>query len=348
VPAGGTFALLGSSGAGKSTFLRILGLLDRPTAGRVLLDDRPVQPRDRDARMQTAMLFQKPYLFAGTVRDNVEYGLKTRKVGAEDRRRRADAALERVGLGGFGDRDHRALSGGEAQRVALARALVVEPRVLLLDEPLSFIDPLAKERLVREFADILRESGTTTVWVTHDQEEAFAVADNVGIMHAGRFVALGPLDEVMALPSTRWAAGFLGMEPPMRGRVVASSEGIAEVDACGLRLFGPSDLSVGEEALVAVRPEDVTLFSAGEPLPRSSARNHVEGVVAEVTPKGAMVRVVVARGDARLASLVSRASAAELGLEPGVGVTAVFKAAATRIGAIVAGTTASQAPEGAT
>jgi len=333
VASGSTFALLGSSGAGKSTLLRVLGLLDRPDAGRVLLDGREVSRNDRAARLGIAMLFQKPYLFRGSVADNVAYGLKARRVPAAERARRVADALERVGMAGWRDRDARTLSGGEAQRVALARALVVAPRVLLLDEPLSYMDPLSKERLVREFADILRGEDVTTVYVTHDQEEAYAVADHVGILHEGSFVASGPLDEVMSLPSSPWTAGFLGMEPPIAGRIVATADGVAEVEADGIRLFGVSNLPVGAEVVVAVRPEDVTLFSSAETLPPSSARNRIDGLVTDVRTKGPMVRVVVARDGLKVASLVSRAAVADLGLAEGSRVRAVFKAAATRIGA---------------
>jgi molybdopterin-binding protein len=335
VPAGTTYALLGSSGAGKSTLLRILGLLERPDAGTVLLDGEEVGPRDRRARMRVAMLFQKPYLFAGTVAANVAYGLRARKVPAPQQARRVAEALERVGLGGLAERDHRALSGGEAQRVALARALVVEPEVLLLDEPLSFIDPLVKERLTREFAALLRSQDVTAVWVTHDQEEAFAVADTVGILHQGRFVASGALDDVMAMPETPWVASFVGMEPPLEGRAVSHEDGITEVDLGGLHVFGLGHVPTGRAAAVAVRPEDVMLFSGGVELPLSSARNRIEAEVADIVPKGAMVRVVLAvPGGGTLASLVSRASVAELGLEPGSRALALFKAAATRVGPV--------------
>jgi tungstate transport system ATP-binding protein len=331
VPAGTTYALLGSSGAGKSTLLRILGLLERPDAGRVLLEGQELSRGHRASRMRLAMLFQKPYLFRGTVGDNVAYGLKARGVHPRERAFRVAHALERVGLPGFAERDSRALSGGEAQRAALARALVVEPEVLLLDEPLSYMDPLNKERLTCEFSEILHGEHITAVYVTHDQEEAYAVADAVGILHEGRFVASGPLDEVMAEPKSAWTASFLGMEPPVPGLITARDDGLAEVDAGGLTLFGVSDRPVGSSVLVSIRPEDVTLFTDADGLPKSSARNRVRGIVTDIRPKGAMLRVVVSSGDTRFASLVSRAAVAELGLAEGVPVVAMFKAAATRI-----------------
>jgi tungstate transport system ATP-binding protein len=144
IGAGETLALLGPSGAGKSTLLSILGLLERPDAGQVYLDGKPVSTKDSSARMQMAAAFQSPYLFKGTVADNVAYGLKLRGMPGGGRRDAVAEALERVGLDGWESRSALTLSGGEAQRVALARALVLKPRVLLLDEPLSSLDPLIK------------------------------------------------------------------------------------------------------------------------------------------------------------------------------------------------------------
>ena len=127
--------------------------------------------------------------------------------------------LERVGLAGRGGDSALTLSGGEARRAALARALVIEPDVLLLDEPLSSVDPVIKTALTDEFARILRAEGVTTLYVTHDQDEALVVSDRVGIMHDGRFVRAGDSEDVMSMPTDEWVAGFLGMEPPLRGRV---------------------------------------------------------------------------------------------------------------------------------
>ena len=209
LPAGQTFVLLGASGAGKSTLLRILGLLEKPTAGRVFFDGRPANRGDLGTRRTISAVFQKPYLLRGTIADNVGYGLRLRGVPAAERIRRAADALERVGLAGWESRSALTLSGGEAQRVALARALVLKPRLLLLDEPLSYLDPMLKRQLSLEFARILADEAVTTLYVTHDQDEAAVVADRIGVMREGRMVAEGDPETVLALPSDPWVAAFL-------------------------------------------------------------------------------------------------------------------------------------------
>jgi molybdopterin-binding protein len=329
--AGETYALLGASGAGKSTLLRVLGLLESPTRGTVLFDDVPVGMHGLASRRRIAAVFQKPYLLRGTVADNVAYGLRLRGVKTAERTERIGAALERVGLGGWQDRSALTLSGGEGQRVALARALVLEPSFLLLDEPLSYMDPLLKRALSIEFAAILAGEHITSLYVTHDQDEAAVMADRIGIMREGRIVAEGDADAVLGLPDDEWLAAFVGMEPALRGRVTACTDGLCEVVAEGTTVYSTVQLPVGTQVLAAVRPEDVTLYEAGAQLPLGSARNHLDVTVADVRPQGGTVHVALERAGARFAAAVSRAAAAELGLKPGQRVVAVFKATAVRM-----------------
>lgn len=337
VPAGRTLALLGPSGSGKSTLLSLLGLLEKPDAGTVLLDGREVTSRDRDARLSMAAVFQRPYLIKGTVSANVAYGLKLRGASASERARRVEAALESVGLAGLGDRAAAALSGGEAQRVALARALVLEPQVLLLDEPLASLDPLLKRQLTAEFASILRSSGSTVVWVTHDQDEALIVADSIAVMRDGGVAAHGPAESVMALPEDEWTARFLGQEPPMRGRVVSGSEGLIDIKCGSSTIVAASSMEPGTDVLVAIAPEDVVLLAGDAEMPPSSARNRLRGMVDEVSPRGSTWRVVVQVDGEHVASVVSRAALTEMGLAPGAAVQVLFKATAVRIRQVARG-----------
>lgn len=330
IGAGETFALLGASGAGKSTLLRLLGLLERPQTGRILFDGTPMSSSDLIARRRIAAVFQKPYLLRGTVADNVAYGLRLRGVAVSERKAAVAEGLARVGLSGWGDRSALTLSGGESQRVALARALVLRPSLLLLDEPLSYLDPLLKRSLSREFAEILAGEHVTALYVTHDQDEAAVVADRMAVMREGRIVAEGLPDEVLGLPADDWVAAFVGMQPPLQGTVVSSDAGLSGVDVGGTVLAVAQELHVGRRAAVAVRPEDVTLFEGVSLLPTGSARNHFVARVREMRPERGAILVVLEIGSATLAALVSRASATELDLRVGSPVTAVFKATAVR------------------
>jgi molybdopterin-binding protein len=329
-PAGSVLVLLGPSGSGKTTLLHILGLLEQPDSGRILLNGREVTVGDRNARLQMAAVFQRPYLFKGDVAGNVAYGLDVRGVSAAEKSTRVAAALDRVGLAGYQQRSALALSGGEAQRVSLARALVLEPSVLLLDEPLSSLDPLLKQRLAHDFARILRESGATAIWVTHDQDEALLVADHIAVMNAGRIVTSGPADGVMTLPTDEWTASFLGLEQPQTGIVRSSANGLVEIGCGESSVVVTGAATVGSTAKFAVRPEDVILFADGAQLPLSTARNQLPARVVSVQGRGTTSHIVLDAAGIRLAASVSRASAADLGLEPGRQVLAVFKATAVR------------------
>ncbi len=331
IPAGQTLALLGPSGAGKSTLLAVLGLLERPDAGQVYLDDQPVNTKDAAARLQMAAAFQNPYLFKGTVADNVAYGLRLRKMPAAGRREAVAGTLERVGLAGWESRSALTLSGGEAQRVALARALVLKPRVLLLDEPLSSLDPLIKGRLMQDFARIIREEAMTTLYVTHDQNEAMAMGDTMVILRDGKPVACGLVDDVMGLPPDEWTACFIGSEAPLDGRVTGSVDGLMDIEVGGPVIHAAGSLEPGARVLAGVRPEDVLLFEGDAQIPRSTARNQLVGTVTEVQLQGVMYHLVVDVGGARIASRVSRASVRELQLEEGSEVQVVFKATAVRV-----------------
>lgn len=329
-PAGTTLAILGPSGSGKSTLLHLLGLLEKPDAGRVMFGDREVTASDRDARLSMAAVFQRPYLFKGSVAQNVEYGLVVRGVAAGERRRLVEAALEKVGLAGYGERSALALSGGEAQRVSLARALVIEPRVLLLDEPLANLDPLLKRRLTREFAQIVKEADVTVVWVTHDQDEAIVAADHVAIVREGRLSTYGHADEVMALPADDWTASFLGLTQALEGVVESANDGLVGIRTGETLVHATGDAPVGAHVVYSVRPEDVMLFDPSVEFPASTARNRIRAHAVSFDPRGATTHVTLDVCGAGLAASISRASVRDLGIEQGSELLAVFKATAVR------------------
>ncbi len=236
VPPGQVVAVLGPSGCGKSTLLRVTAGLETPSAGRVRWDDADLA-RVPTHRRGFALMFQEGQLFAHlTVARNVGYAPRLRR--AKDVDRRVADLLRLVGLEGYGARLPGTLSGGERQRVALARALAAEPRLLLLDEPLSSLDAGMRERLAGELRDILTVAGTTTLLVTHDHEEAFAVADRLVVMREGRIVQHGPVAEVWSGPADPATALFLGYARVLEGdaaaRVLAAA-GRGPADAVALR-----------------------------------------------------------------------------------------------------------------
>src|SRR5467141_1450754 len=264
-------ALLGPSGCGKTTALRLLAGLEEADGGRVVIAGKDVTGLPTNRR-NVGMVFQAYSLFPHMVAwENVAFGLQMRKVGTEERKKRALEALELVGLGRVANRYANQMSGGQQQRVALARALAIRPQVLLLDEPLSALDAKVRARLRDEIRRIQLEVGITTLFVTHDQEEALAIADRVGVMQSGRLEQLGPPTTIYSRPATPFVAEFVGLTNRLPG-VVRGGE--VEVRGARLPLVQP-DAADGP-AIALVRPETVSLTAD----PGSSAGPLVGNVIA--------------------------------------------------------------------
>ena len=277
MPAGAYVALLGPSGSGKTTLLSVLGGFLAPSEGRVLIDDTDVTGLP-PARRPTTTVFQDYALFPHlSVAGNVGFGLVMRRVVRRTRRARIEAALALVGLDGFERRRIHELSGGQRQRVALARALVVEPAVLLLDEPLGALDVALRRQVQGELKAVQRRVGTTFVHVTHDQEEAMALADLLVVMNGGRIEDSGPPDRVYLRPRSRFTATFLGDSNLIEGHIATVGEGWIEVvTPCGsVRMPG---CGVAHARLtLAIRPEQLVhggdtgeLWSLGEAVVREA------------------------------------------------------------------------------
>jgi sulfate transport system ATP-binding protein len=259
------FILLGSSGSGKSTILNMIAGLVPVDQGRVILHGRDVTylpPQER----RVGFVFQNYALFQHmSVADNIEFGLRVRKVRATERRRRRDELLELVGLAGLGSRMPHQISGGQQQRVALARALAHQPEVLLLDEPLGALDAKIRLELRRILRAIQRELGITTILVTHDQEEAFELADRLGVMSFGRLLEVGPPQELYQRPQTEFVATFLGTANLLVGQRCAPNE--VQVGPVCFPLNTEADqMNSGERVQVLFRPEDVELAASPEAL----------------------------------------------------------------------------------
>ena len=243
--------LLGPSGSGKSTLLRMIGGFEIPTAGSIRIDGEEVIHLPPEKR-PTGMVFQSHALWSHmTVFGNIAFGLKLRRLPRDDIQRKVDAVLDLVGLGGYGKRQPGQLSGGQQQRVALARSLVLEPKILLLDEPFASLDQHLRERLREEVRDIQQRVGITTLFVTHGQDEALALADRIVVMRDGRVEQADPPDVVYRQPRTPFVAGFIGQMNLIEGEVRNGRLAAAGMDVATPLPDGP--------ALLAVRPEFLAL-----------------------------------------------------------------------------------------
>jgi molybdate transport system ATP-binding protein len=331
--------LFGPSGAGKSTVLRALAGLDRPDAGAIAFAgerwfDAAAGVFVPTQRRRVGYLFQEHALFPHlTVAENVAYGL-TRLPRAE-REGRVRSLAARMRVSDLLERRPREISGGEAQRVALARALAPEPRLLLLDEPLSALDAPTRDALRGELRGLLEASGVPAIVVTHDRAEALALGDRMIVLAGGSVRQVAPVHEVFSAPADVEVARTVGTENVLPGRVVARDGGLAVVDAGGLLLTGVDPGGAEEDAYACVRAEEVVI----EELPghASSAQNRIVATVAARTEEGPLVRVALDCGGVRLVALVTRRSADALGLVSGKRVAAVVKAPAVRIVARAAG-----------
>jgi len=251
------FALVGPSGSGKTTLLNILGGFVEPSAGRVLIAGQDVSSQP-PARRPTTSMFQDYALFPHmSVGANVGFGLLMRKIPRAQRVSRVAAALEMVGLSGMSARRIHQLSGGQQQRVALARALVVEPKVLLLDEPLGALDLNLRRQMQQELLHIQKQVGTTFVHVTHDQEEAMSIADVITVMNNGHIEDVGPPARVYMKPRTLFTATFMGESNIFKGTVAARSDDSMAVDTAFGRLKVTGAAELGARVNLSIRPEQI-------------------------------------------------------------------------------------------
>ena len=263
VKEGELVTLLGPSGCGKTTTLRMISGFELPTSGEILIDGEDVSTTPPNQR-PTTMVFQNYALFPHlTVFENISYGLKIRRASAQDIRKETEKIMALVGLEGFGERSPAQLSGGQQQRVSLARSLVMEPKVLLLDEPLSNLDAKLRVSTRLEIRKLQQRVGITSVYVTHDQEEAMTLSDRVVIMHQGKIMQIGSPREIYAKPVDRFVADFIGKANFLEGRVESMASGNqADLDIMGKKFqvfVQPGAFSEGQRVLLVVRPESVKL-----------------------------------------------------------------------------------------
>ncbi|MBC6439891.1 MAG: ABC transporter ATP-binding protein [Rhodospirillales bacterium] len=290
IPQGRFISFLGPSGCGKTTLLRLIAGLERATTGHIVLDGEDLTEKPTHRR-NIGMVFQSLALFPHlSVGENITYSQKIRGLDRASRRKRADELLELVRLPGVADRNIGQLSGGQRQRVAIARALALEPRLFLLDEPLSALDAKLREEMQVELRMLQERLGITTIIVTHDQREAMTMSDEVVVMSTARVQQMGPPLEIYRNPASAFVAEFIGTSNLIRAHQ-AAGDTILVGDDRFATAGRPEGIADGDEVVVSVRPEDVHVF------PESNAGpNRLDGVVTFVRDVGASVETFVECG----------------------------------------------------
>ena len=325
------FAILGPTGAGKTKLLEIIAGLQAPSSGDVWIDDKKVTGLPPERR-HVGLMYQDYLLFPHlTVRKNILFGLRDKP--KLERLRRVDEISRLLGIEHLLDRHITGLSGGEQQRIALARALAPQPRVLLLDEPLSALDPQNRRAVRRELTALHAKLGTTTIHVTHDFEEALVVADRLAVMSRGEIVQVGPPEEVVHKPNSAFVANFFGVENLFKGEIIrcdsTPSSGAEAYNAIfkagGLQLSVIADRE--GPAYAAIRPEDVVVSTE---LAHSSAMNNLSGTIVAIEATGPLVRLTADVG-VRLVALLTKQSLVSLKLDTQTQAYFSVKAAAIHI-----------------
>ena len=322
IESGEVLALLGPNGAGKTTLLRVMGLLQLPNTGRIYFKGKKAGPSNALAiRRCIANVFQEPLLLNATVYQNAALGLTLRGFHRREIERRLSPWLERLGIAHLAARFARTLSGGEAQRTSLARALVLEPELLLLDEPFSALDFASRQALLRDFQRIVRETRITTVLVTHDSHEALALADRIGVLKQGQLLQLGCREEMFLRPETESVAEIVGVENRFRGVVKSLDGGYAEIAIDRAKVYSGGEFKIGAKVIVCVRADDVFL-EPGHVEPED--RNRLKGKIIEVSAGMAHHRIVVDCGSFHLIALMERQKSRDRVHSDGDDVTATF------------------------
>lgn len=337
IPAGQFYSLLGASGCGKTTTLRMIAGFEKPDSGLITIDGRDITYDPPNARPVNTV-FQNYALFPFmSVRDNIAFGLRYQRADKHEARRRVDEALELVQMGNYAARRPGQLSGGQQQRVALARALVLRPRVLLLDEPLGALDAKLRKRLQLELRAVQREVGITFIYVTHDQEEALTMSDQIAVIAHGQVEQVGSPADIYSAPATTYVAEFLGTANIFDATVISCSSGesVCQLVANDAQVIAHgANVPAQEAAAIVIRPERIHVL-AGEFDDPPFGHNVVAGTVAEIVYLGASTHIHVAlerSPDARLlVEVPNHAGPSTVHLQPGASVRCAFPAEAVQI-----------------
>jgi tungstate transport system ATP-binding protein len=328
---GEILSLIGPNGAGKTTLLQALCYLLKPFRGEISFRGERVNVNHSAFayRRKLAMVFQEPLLFDTTVFENVASGLKIRGMKGQEIRQIAMEQLDRFGIGHLSRRSARKISGGEAQRTSLARAFALQPEILFLDEPFASLDPPTRESLIEDLEGILRQTKKTTLFATHDRQDALRLSDRIAVMNRGKILQIGSPEEVMYHPVDEFVASFVGVETVLAGKVHKKSNGVLITSVSGQEIEAVGEANLGENVVLCIRPENVTLstrLSHGE----TSARNIFSGRIVKITPLGPYQKVYLHCGFP-LVAYVTNQSLEELSLVEGKVLMASFKATAVTV-----------------
>ena len=325
IDSGEFFIILGPTGAGKTVLLEAIAGLYPVLEGEVWIEGREIARLSPEKR-RIGIVYQDYSLFPHlSVEENIAFGLKSRKCPKASIKEKVNDIAEIVGVMHLLERKPQTLSGGEQQKVALARALVTEPEVLLLDEPLSALDPETKEMMQQELREVHRRTKVTIIHVTHDFEEAIALGHRVAVLNNGCIAQIGAPEEILRQPNSEFIAHFALSRNIFTGEAEEGEDGHACIDVGGIKLRGVTDLR--REVRLSLRPEDIIISK--EPL-HSTARNCFEGVVSDIAHRGAVVYVTV-NVPPNFICLITRQSFEELELKKGVRIWITFKASAVHV-----------------
>jgi tungstate transport system ATP-binding protein len=336
VKRGEVLALIGPNGAGKSTLLRVMGLLEGPASGKVFFRNEEATPKNAlNLRRRMAHVFQEPLLLNVSVYDNAALGLKLRGLDRGEIDKQVQLWLTRLGIRHLVSRPARTLSGGEARRTSLARAFVLNPELLILDEPFSALDQATREALIDDLQQILRETGITTVLVTHDRSEAFTLGKRVGVLHNGKLLQIGLSLDVFMHPLSEIAAEIVGFENRIPGVAEAAANGIVTVRLRDTAVRAMGDALPGTRVMLCVRAENIGLRRDDEANWLADDLNRLRASVTKILPGMTHDRVILRRGSSVLTAAVRRSQALSLDLREGAEVVACFDPAAVRVVAVL-------------
>ncbi|MEM3594270.1 MAG: ABC transporter ATP-binding protein [Candidatus Jordarchaeaceae archaeon] len=332
VKRGELLVILGATGCGKSTLLHIICGLLKQDSGHIYLDGACIDDVPPDKR-EICMVFQGVSLFPHmNVADNIAYGLFSRRMKRDIVIERVREILYKLDLYDLRYRKPETLSGGEKQRVALARALVVQPKILLFDEPLSNLDVSARKSVRNEILRVQKEYELTSIYVTHDQNEARNMADRIAVIHDGKIEQVGKPDDVFYRPQTEFVASFTEAENILEGRVLENQpkEGLSKVTVGNSVVSVPfdPDLQIGQDVKITVRPEDIIV---AREKPVTSARNVLKGKVIRITSQGSFSKLEISIEDIPISCLISRVSLEELEIKTGSDLYVLFKSSAVHV-----------------